>query len=71
MTDKTSEETSVNATVKVTLIRSTIGRPKDQGATVRSMGLRKLHQTVELPDNPSVRGMVAKVKHLVSVEEPE
>jgi large subunit ribosomal protein L30 len=55
-------------TIRVKLVRSTIGKPKDQGATVRSLGLRKLHQTVELPDTPSVRGMVNKVRHLLSVE---
>jgi large subunit ribosomal protein L30 len=55
--------------LRVTLVRSTIGRPSDQEATVRSMGLRKLHQTVELPDTPSHRGMVNKVRHLVAVEE--
>jgi large subunit ribosomal protein L30 len=59
------------AKIKVTLVRSTIGRPKTQELTVRSMGLRKLNQTVELPDTPSVRGMVTKVQHLVEVQEPE
>jgi len=54
-------------TIKVTLVRSTIERPKIQENTVRSLGLRKLHQTVELPDNESVRGMVTKVGHLVEV----
>ena len=58
-------------TLRLTLVRSTIGKPKDQEATVRSLGLRKLHQTVELPDNPSVRGMVNKVRHLVNVEGAE
>ena len=56
-------------TVRVTLVRSTIGRPKDQEATVRSLGLRKIRQTVELPDSPSVRGMITKVRHLVDVED--
>jgi large subunit ribosomal protein L30 len=58
-------------TFKVTLVRSTIGRPKTQALTVRSMGLRKLNQTIELPDNPSMRGMVAKVRHLVEVQESD
>lgn len=68
---KRSEKTTDNqpAMLRVTLVRSTIGRPKDQGATVRVLGLRKLHQTVELPDNPSVRGMVNKVRHLVKIED--
>jgi large subunit ribosomal protein L30 len=55
--------------LRVTLIRSTIGRPQDQEATVRAMGLRRLHQTVELPDTPAVRGMIKKVRHLVEVED--
>jgi large subunit ribosomal protein L30 len=49
-------------------LRLTIGRPKDQEATIRTLGLRKLHQTVELQDTPSVRGMVNKVRHLLNVE---
>ena len=68
MSNKKSEKP---AKIKVTLVRSTIGRPKTQELTVRSMGLRKLNQTVELPDTPSVRGMVTKVQHLVEVQEPE
>jgi large subunit ribosomal protein L30 len=55
-------------TLRIKLVRSTIGKPKDQEATVRSLGLRKLHQSVELPDTPSVRGMVNKVRHLLNVE---
>ncbi len=68
-----SEQNTVSGTgtLRVTLVRSTIGRPKDQGATVRSLGLRKLHQTVELQDTPSVRGMVNKVRHLLNVEGAE
>lgn len=58
-----------NGTLRITLVRSTIGRPADQGRAVRSLGLRKLHRTVERPDNPSIRGMVNKVRHLVVVEE--
>ncbi len=56
-------------TLRITLVRSTIGRPADQGRTVASLGLRKLHSTVERPDNGSIRGMVMKIRHLVSVEE--
>jgi large subunit ribosomal protein L30 len=65
------QQATSRGTIKVTLVRSTIGRPKTQGATVRSLGLRKLHQTVELPDTDSVRGMVTKVRHLVDVQENE
>ena len=55
--------------LKITLVRSTIGRPSDQGRTVESLGLRKLHHTVLRPDHPSIRGAVHKVRHLVTVEE--
>ncbi|MGH2533674.1 MAG: 50S ribosomal protein L30 [Thermomicrobiales bacterium] len=55
--------------MRVTLKRSLIGRPKDQGDTVHLLGLRKIHQTVEQQDTPSVRGMIYKVRHLVEVEE--
>ena len=55
--------------LKVTLRRSTIGRPKDQRATVHALGLRKLNQSRCLPDNPAVRGMIRKVAHLVDVED--
>ena len=55
--------------LRITLVRSTIGRPRDQGLTVRALGLRRLHQTVERPDTPAIRGMVTKVRHLVKVEE--
>jgi large subunit ribosomal protein L30 len=55
--------------LRITLVRSTIGRPADQGRTVASLGLRRLHATVERPDNPSIRGMVSKIRHLVRVEE--
>jgi len=53
----------------ITLTRSLIGRPKDQRETVKALGLRKLHQTVEHDDNPAIRGMIKKVSHLVTVEE--
>jgi large subunit ribosomal protein L30 len=56
-------------TLRITLVRSTIGRPADQGRTVASLGLRRLHSSVERPDNPSIRGMVTKIRHLVRVEE--
>jgi large subunit ribosomal protein L30 len=57
------------ARLKVTYKKSTIGYAHDQKRTVASLGLRKLNQSVILPDNPAVRGMVFKVRHLVSVEE--
>lgn len=55
--------------LRITLVRSTIGRPSDQGRTVRALGLRRLHHTVERPDHASIRGMVTKIRHLVAVEE--
>jgi large subunit ribosomal protein L30 len=60
---------AAKATVKVTQIRSAIRRPKDQGATLRGLGLGKMNRTRELEDTPAVRGMIEKVKHLVRVEE--
>ncbi len=59
------------AQIKVTLVRSVIGRPADQRATVATLGLRRIHQTVEVADTPSTRGMITKVRHLVVVEEGE
>ena len=56
-------------TLRITLVRSTIGRPADQGRTVKSLGLRRLHASVERPNTPSIRGMVTKIRHLVKVEE--
>ena len=55
--------------LRVTYTTSKIGTKHDQGETVRRLGLTRLGQTVELPDNPAVRGMVYKVRHLVTVEE--
>jgi large subunit ribosomal protein L30 len=55
--------------LKVTLIRSTIGFNRTQGETVRGMGLRRIRHTVELPDTPESRGMIHKVRHLVTVTE--
>lgn len=56
-------------TVKVTLRRSTIGQKPKTRATVESLGLKKIRQTVEHPDSPTLRGMLHKVRHLVDVEE--
>jgi large subunit ribosomal protein L30 len=55
-------------TLRLTYYRSAVGRSKDQKATIKSLGFRRLNQTVERPDNPSVRGMVYKVRHLVRIE---
>jgi large subunit ribosomal protein L30 len=56
-------------TLKVTLKRSVIGEKPKTRATVESLGLRRLHQTKEHVDSPSLRGMLHKVRHLVEVEE--
>ncbi len=53
----------------ITLTRSTIGCPEAQCRVVRGLGLRKLHQTVVLPDNPSTRGAAFKIRHLLEVRE--
>ena len=55
--------------LRITLVRSTIGRPADQGRTVKSLGLRRINSVVERPNSPSIRGMVAKIHHLIEVEE--
>jgi large subunit ribosomal protein L30 len=57
------------ASLKVTLTKSPISQKKDQQLTVKSLGLRRLRQTVVVADNRTNRGMVHKVRHLVSVEE--
>jgi large subunit ribosomal protein L30 len=59
------------ATLKVTYVRSIIGQKPAAQKTIQALGLRRLHQTVELKDSPQLRGMVHKVRHLVRVEESE
>lgn len=56
------------ADLRITLVKSPIGYEKSQGETARALGLNRLHKTVVQPDNPSVRGMVFKIRHLVTVE---
>jgi len=55
--------------LRITQVRSVIHRPKDQKATVRRLGLHRLGETVVKDDRPEIRGMIAKVRHLVKVEE--
>jgi large subunit ribosomal protein L30 len=55
--------------IKVTLVTSPIGFPKPQKATVRALGLHRMNQTVEHQDTPALRGMLAKVVHLIRIEE--
>jgi large subunit ribosomal protein L30 len=54
--------------LKITQVRSTIGFNRKQAETVRGLGLRRIRHTVELQDTPEVRGMLHKVRHLVTVE---
>ena len=56
-------------TLRVTLVRSPLGYSKRHKATVKALGLRHIRQTVQQPNTPPVRGMLAKVAHLVKVEE--
>ncbi|MBS1162366.1 MAG: rpmD [Burkholderiaceae bacterium] len=56
-----------NKTLKVTLVRSPISAKAGHQATVRGLGLKRLHQSRELEDTPAVRGMITKVAHLVKV----
>ncbi|CAA7627095.1 50S ribosomal protein L30 [Magnetospirillum sp. SS-4] len=62
-------KTATKTTVKVTQVGSPIGRPADQRATLVGLGLNKMRRTRELEDTPAVRGMIAKVRHLIQVEE--
>jgi large subunit ribosomal protein L30 len=55
--------------LRIRLRRSLIGHPRDQKETARILGLRKLNRTVLRPDTPAVRGMVNKLRHLVTIEE--
>ena len=57
------------AKLQIKLVRSTIGRKKDQIATVQALGLHKIRSVVEKEDTPQIRGMINKVSHLVEVTE--
>jgi large subunit ribosomal protein L30 len=63
------KQPATGKTLRITLVRSPIGYNQRQKATVRALGLRRLHQTVEHPDGPAVRGMINTVVHLVKVQE--
>ena len=56
-------------TLRVTQVKSTIGSKPKQRGTMRALGLRRINHTVDLPDRPEIRGMIARVPHLVTVEE--
>lgn len=66
---KQAQKSGGAKTVTVTLVKSPIGFEKSQGKVVESMGLRRLNHTVTLKDTPETRGMIFKVRHLVTVSE--
>ena len=61
---------SADSTLKVTWVRSTIGHKAAARGTIRALGLHRLNQTVEVADNPMIRGMLRRVAFLLEVEEP-
>jgi large subunit ribosomal protein L30 len=65
------KKSSPQKKIRITLVRSPIGFSYRQKATVKALGLRKMHQTIEHDDNPALRGMIAKVSHLLEVEEEQ
>ena len=67
MVKKTETAKKSGKTVKVTLVRGVVGTRESHRATVRGLGLRRINHTVELEDTPAVRGMIAKLGHLVRV----
>ena len=69
MAKKTAAKKSDVRRVKITLVRSPIGFDRTQATTVKGMGLRRIGHSVELVDTPETRGMILKVRHLVTVDE--
>ena len=63
------KQTAGDRRLKVTLVKSPIGYNASQAKVVQSLGLRRMHHTVEVLDHPAMRGMLHKVRHLVRVEE--
>ena len=63
------KQETTGKTLRVTWVKSDIGFPKDQKTTVKALGLRRLHQTVEHKDTPAMRGMLKKIIHLLKIEE--
>jgi large subunit ribosomal protein L30 len=62
------DATSITKSIKVTLVKSVIGRIEAHRATVKGLGLRRMHHTVELQDTPAIRGMINAVGYLLKVE---
>jgi len=69
MAKKTAKSSGDTPKIRITLVKSPIGFDRTQGATVQGMGLRRIGHTVELVDTPATRGMILKVRHLVTVQE--
>ena len=67
MAKKAAKKSADAKRLKVTLVKSTIGFDKKQAKVVESMGLRRLNHTIEIADTPATRGMIHKVRHLVTV----
>lgn len=57
----------MNPKLQITLVKSTIGKPKKHRAVIAGLGLKGLNQTVELDDTPQVRGMIAKINHMLKI----
>ena len=68
MARRSSERKTDGARVRVRLVKSTIGFNKEQAKVVQGMGLRRIGHSVELPDTDATRGMIQKVRHLITVE---
>jgi large subunit ribosomal protein L30 len=58
-----------SGTLRIRWVRSFIGCPRNMRQTIRGMGFRRMNQLIERPDTPSIRGMIARVHHLVQIEE--
>ena len=69
MAKRAAKKSADTKHVKVTLVKSTIGFDKKQAAVVQSLGLRRLNHTIEVADTPAMRGMMHKVRHLITVAE--
>ena len=69
MAKKTAKKSGDAPKVRITLVKSPIGFDKTQAATVQGMGLRRIGHSVELVDTPATRGMILKVRHLVTVQD--
>jgi len=66
---RTRTRKKLQASLAITLVRSPIGRPAAHKLVAKGLGFRKLNQTVIRPDTPAIRGMISKIKHMVTVKE--